>query len=101
MLARSMDYAGILGILGCEGGEVHSVYRSLPAKKKLFHALRVPTFALQVARSGKITDYGEATPLWREMKASESEDWDAFTGSAYGPLRERLVAELWSLAGRR
>jgi hypothetical protein len=69
----------------------------LPAKKKLFHALRVPMFALQIARSGKITDYGEATPLWREIQADESEDWDAFAGRVYGPLRERLVAEL----GRR
>src|SRR5262249_6044939 len=72
----------------------------LPAKKKLFHALRVPMFALQIARSGKISDYGEATPMWREIKANESEDWEVFE-RAYGPLRERLVGELGSVARRR
>lgn len=35
--------------------------------KKLFHAVRVPTFARQIARTGRLTDYAEANPFWAEI----------------------------------
>jgi hypothetical protein len=67
------------------------------SKKKLFHALRVPMFALQVAREGRITDYGEATGLWREIAERADPGWEAYE-AAYGPLREKLCDELNALA---
>jgi hypothetical protein len=70
------------------------------SKKKLFHALRVPLFALQVARTGRIGDYGEANGLWREITAREEEDWEPYL-AAYGPLQERLCQELEATGARR
>ncbi len=55
------------------------------SKKKLFHALRVPMFALQIARAGRIVDYGEANGLWREISAATDEAWEPYL-EAYGPL---------------
>ena len=57
------------------------------SKKKLFHALRVPMFALQIARAGRIADYGEAIGLWQEICGRPDEDWEPYL-AAYGPLRE-------------
>jgi hypothetical protein len=70
------------------------------SKKKLFHALRVPMFALQIARSGRISDYGEAAVLWSEITARPDEDWQPYR-EAYGPLRERLCRELDAAAKKR
>ena len=69
-------------------------------KKKLFHALRVPMFALQVARTGRIADYGEANGLWREIAARADETWEPYQ-ETYAPLRERLCRELDALARKR
>jgi hypothetical protein len=71
-----------------------------PSKKKLFHSLRVPMFALQVARTGRISDYGEANGLWREIAARPDETWEPYQ-EAYGPLRDRLCRELDTLARKR
>jgi hypothetical protein len=71
-----------------------------PSKKKLFHALRVPMFALQVARGGRITDYGEANGLWYEISAREDLEWAAYE-AAYGPLREKLCDELTGIAAAK
>lgn len=71
-----------------------------PSKKKLFHALRVPMFALQVARSGRITDYGEANGLWREIAGRGEDTWEPYL-EAYGPLHERLRRDLEALTGSR
>ncbi|WP_437731899.1 hypothetical protein [Sorangium sp. So ce1335] len=70
------------------------------SKKKLFHALRVPLFAVQIAETGAIHDHGAATPIWREIAADERLDWEAYR-EAYGPLRERLCDRLAALASRR
>jgi hypothetical protein len=70
------------------------------SKKKLFHALRVPLFALQIARSGRITDYAEASGLWREIAARADDAWEPYL-EAYGPLRERLCRELDASARKR
>lgn len=63
------------------------------AKKKLFHSLRIPMFARQVIAKGRIADFTEAAPLWREIEARSDDGWEPYAG-AYGPLRERLTAEL-------
>jgi len=70
------------------------------SKKKLFHALRVPMFALQIARKGRITDYGEASGLWRELAARADGEWEPYL-AAYGPVREQLVRDLEASARRR
>ena len=70
------------------------------SRKKLFHALRVPMFALQIARTGRIADYGEASGLWREIAARTDEAWEPYL-EAYGSLRERLCRELDALARKR
>jgi hypothetical protein len=71
-----------------------------PSKKKLFHALRVPMFALQIARGGRIADYDEAAGLWRDIAARSDEGWEPYR-EAYGPLRERLCRELDDAAKKR
>jgi hypothetical protein len=71
-----------------------------PSKKKLFHALRVPLFALQVARTGRLHDYAEATGLWREIASRPETEWGPYLAE-YGPRREQLCAELATLARRR
>jgi hypothetical protein len=72
----------------------------LASKKKLFHALRVPMFALQIARSGRITDYGQANHHWTAIRDDESTDWEDYQRS-YGPVRGDLLEELAALASRR
>ena len=57
-------------------------------------------FALQIARTGRIGDYGEASDLWREIAARADEDWEPYL-AAYGPLRERLCQELEAPAKSR
>lgn len=64
-----------------------------PSKKKLFHAVRVPLFALELARSGKIEDYGAANGYFEDILSDPSEDF-AHYDATYGPLRERLCGEL-------
>jgi hypothetical protein len=71
-----------------------------PSKKKLFHALRVPMFALQIARTGRIQDYGEASAIWREIEARPETEWEPYLAE-YGPRREQLCAELGALAKQR
>ena len=73
---------------------------TLASKKKLFHALRVPMFALQIARSGRITDYGQANHHWTAIRGDESADWEDYQRS-YGPVRDDLLAELAALASKR
>ena len=70
------------------------------AKKKLFHALRVVMFARQIVASGRIADFTEAAPLWAEIRDREDEAWESLARD-YGPLRERLSAELGGALERR
>jgi hypothetical protein len=72
----------------------------LAARKKLFHALRIPMFARQIATRGRITDFGEAKPLWLEIAARADTTWDAYA-QTYVPLREALCAELVTLAQKK
>lgn len=67
-----------------------------PSKKKLFHALRVPMFALQLARTGKITDFTEANGYHAEIMADESLDFADYEAK-YGQLRAAFCEELKKL----
>jgi hypothetical protein len=69
-----------------------------PSKKKLFHALRVPMFALQIGRSGRIVDYGEANAIWREIAARTEVEWEPYR-AAYQPLFEKLSRDLEAMGG--
>jgi hypothetical protein len=71
-----------------------------PSKKKLFHALRVPMFALQIARTGRLQDYGEANGLWFEIAARVETEWEPYLAE-YGPRREQLCADLVALGKQR
>lgn len=68
----------------------------IASKKKLFHSLRVPMFALQIARSSRIVDYGQANHHWAAIRDHESTDWDDYQ-RLYGPVRDDLVKELAAL----
>lgn len=71
-----------------------------PAKKKLFHSLRLLLFALQLIKTGRIEDYHEASLLWSEIKQHETIEWSELE-EIYGPRREELSEELSALAKRR
>jgi Nucleotidyltransferase domain len=70
-----------------------------PSKKKLFHALRVPLFALELARTGKIESFGAAGDHFEDIMSHPSEDFADYE-AAFGPVRTRLCEELSALAGR-
>lgn len=59
------------------------------AKKRLFHALRVPLFARQIARTGRLHDYAAARPLWEEL-LSHPGDWADHQG--FAELRDQICA---------
>jgi hypothetical protein len=71
-----------------------------PAKKKLFHAIRVLMFARQIVTKGRISDFAEAAPLWAEIRDRHEDGWEPFDRD-YGPLRDRLSAELSGSTKRR
>jgi hypothetical protein len=56
------------------------------AKKKLFHALRVPIFAFQITERGRIVDYGAANHHYRAIMARDDAAWDGYE-AAFGPER--------------
>jgi hypothetical protein len=72
----------------------------LASKKKLFHALRVPMFALQIMRSARITDYGQANHHWAAIRDHESTDWDELA-RLFGPTRDDLLSELAALGAKK
>lgn len=63
------------------------------SRKKLFHSIRVPLFALQIARTGKIEDFGAANEIFEEIMSHPSADFADYA-AVFGPLREKLCAEL-------
>lgn len=71
-----------------------------PSKKKLFHSLRVPLFALELLRTGKIEDFAAATGHFEDILSDPSEDFADYEAT-YGPLRARLCDELRKLGGER
>lgn len=69
------------------------------SRKKLFHSLRVPLFALELLRTGKIENFGAAGEYFEEIMSHPSEDFADYE-AVYGPARARMCAELAALAGR-
>jgi hypothetical protein len=64
-----------------------------PARKKLFHALRVPIFAAQLLRHGRLVDLTAAAPLWPQIEAFDGADW-ATLDATFGPLHRASLDEL-------
>ena len=62
------------------------------AKKRIFHALRVPTFALEIARRGRLDDLTAVAPLCREIFAHDG--GAAEHRAAFGPRRDALLEAL-------
>jgi hypothetical protein len=69
------------------------------SKKKLFHSLRVPIFALQIAERGRIFDFHAARSLWEQITSRGGEEWEPYR-LAYGPMHEQLMAKLSLLTKR-
>lgn len=70
-----------------------------PSRKKLFHSLRVPLFALELARTGKIANFAAAGEYFEDIMSHPSQDFADYE-AAYGPVRARLCEDLSALAGR-
>ena len=71
-----------------------------PSRKKLFHALRVPVFALEIATKGRLGDYAAANAHLDVIRRGPLDDF-AYYEEKLGPAREALVAELSRLGGKR
>lgn len=71
-----------------------------PSRKKIFHSLRVPAFALQIAKTGKLTDFSVANAWFEDLMTGPDEDL-AWYDDQFGKIRESLCAELAQLAGKR
>ena len=70
------------------------------SRKKLFHALRVPAFALQVARTGKLTDFTCANGWHRDIVRGPLDDFSWYA-DRFARLRQDLCSELTKLEGKR
>jgi hypothetical protein len=71
-----------------------------PSRKKIFHSLRVPAFALQVAKTGKLTDFTAANVWHKKLSAGPDDDF-AWYEQRFGKTRQDLCTELTKLAGKR
>ncbi len=62
------------------------------SKKKLYHSIRVLTFALQVAAEGRITDFGAANMVWAAIHDNESDAWEDYAShvQTWHSLRDAL-----------
>lgn len=71
-----------------------------PARKKLFHSLRVPVFALQIAKTGKLGDYAVANAWYKDIVSGPDDDFGWYE-QRFDKLRNELTAELGKLGGKR
>ncbi len=71
-----------------------------PARKKLFHSLRVPAFALQLTKTGKLTDYGVANVWFKEIVAGPDDDFSWYE-QRFDKLRKDLCVELGQLVRKK
>lgn len=71
-----------------------------PSRKKIFHSLRVPAFALQIIKTGKLTDFSVANAWHREIAQGPDDD-SGWYAERFGKTRQNLCVELTKLAGKR
>lgn len=65
--------------------------------KSLFHSLRILMFGIQIARDGKISNFGEANGLWTEIRDAQQYNW-AYFKERYQPIHNQLASEFRLLA---
>ena len=65
--------------------------------KSLFHSLRILNFGIQIAKGGRIADYGAANKLWFEIRDAQQYNWDYFK-EKYQPIYNELASEFRKLA---
>lgn len=65
------------------------------AIKKIFHSIRVPKFAIQIARNGCITDFHEAIPVWEDLIHFDGVEWSEWL--RFGAVRAACCQELKAL----
>jgi len=63
------------------------------AKKRLWHSLRVPNFAVQMWRNGYIRDWGGANEMYWDIMTDPSED-AAHYAEVWGPARLIMIDPL-------
>jgi hypothetical protein len=71
-----------------------------PSRKKIFHSLRVPAFALQVTRTGKLTDFAIANDWFEDLMTGPDDDANWYE-DRFGKIRESMCSELVKFAEKR
>ncbi|MBK9264639.1 MAG: nucleotidyltransferase domain-containing protein [Polyangiaceae bacterium] len=71
-----------------------------PSRKKVFHALRVPAFALQIAKTGKLADFTCANAWHADIQRGPNDDFSWYE-DRFGTVREEMCTELVQLAGKK
>lgn len=66
-------------------------------KKSLFHSLRILNFGAQIAKDGRISDYGAANNYFTQIMNDPSEDWEHYR-QIYKPIYNSLATEFRKLA---
>ncbi|HET9955256.1 MAG TPA: nucleotidyltransferase domain-containing protein [Polyangiaceae bacterium] len=69
------------------------------ARKRVFHALRVLSFARQLLEAGRITDFSAANGWWEEL-ADATELTPQDIERRFGSIREELITQLGALTRR-
>lgn len=68
-------------------------------QKSLWHSLRLYMFGIQIAKTGGIRDFGEANPLWYDIRDAENPVWEYYEAK-YKALHNSLRSEMVKLCGR-
>ena len=66
--------------------------------KSLFHSIRIPMFATQIATTGKITDFSCANFVWDEIK-SKVWTWEELD-KEFGSLNNQVLTEFRKVASK-
>jgi len=63
------------------------------SRKDLVHSIREIMFAIQIAESGRITNFAIANSLWAEVKAETSTNWNYYH-EKYKPIWRQMHKRL-------
>ena len=63
-------------------------------QKSIFHSLRIPMFATQIMKDGKITDWNCANDYWEEIKMIS--DWKTLKDK-FQPIRNKIMTQFREL----
>lgn len=70
------------------------IYRG---KKSLFHSLRIARFGIQLAKHGKIMDFGGCNDLFSEIMKNDAETWQPYKDK-YQSLKNQYMTEFREMA---